>query len=449
MRMIVHLELEVKIEGDRTNASEIFLAAGEALREAEGQVVQKVVEGYQEEVVSTLCLASGRKAKKGLGGHQVKGDPNRRCRYRRFGRAGYWSHTKLLCGPRNVVEFRPAMIQCLACGKRLTPILDGLELEAYQRRTDGLLRMVIESVAETSYRRGAGQLEVFGEVPVPKSTAHRWVADVELPVQEVQGEPILGGDGTGFKRQPGERGEVRFVLEIGGTGRLHPLGVWAGASWKEIAEELKDRQAGQAKMFISDGERALENWLGRLAENQSRCHWHLSRDAGYAMWQDKAPLSERKETQENLRRLLAIGIPEGDFEQVSPEEKEELRQRIGAAEAKLDQLYQDFQGKGYEKAATYLSNARDRLFGYLRLWLETGIACPRATSIIENLIRELVRRLKKIGWNWSDVGAARMGRIVMVRRYDQESWEEYWKQRLNLQGRCQITVTRCELRTAA
>jgi len=45
----------------------------------------------------------------------------------------------------------------------------------------------------------------------------------------------------------------------------------------------------------------------------------------------------------------------------------------------------------------------------LRLWLETGIVCPRTTSIIENLIRELVRRLKKIGWNWSDAGAERSG----------------------------------------
>ncbi len=51
MRMIVHLELEVKIERDRTNANEIFVAVGEASREAEGQVMQKVVEAYQEEVV--------------------------------------------------------------------------------------------------------------------------------------------------------------------------------------------------------------------------------------------------------------------------------------------------------------------------------------------------------------------------------------------------------------
>ena len=82
------------------------------------------------------------------------------------------------------------------------------------------------------------------------------------------------------------------------------------------------------------------------------------------------------------------------------------------------------------------------LFGHLRLWLETGIVCPRTTSIIENLIRELVRRLKKIGWNWSDAGAERMGRIVMIRRYDPEAWEEYWKERMNLQGRCQMNLSR-------
>ncbi len=29
-----------------------------------------------------------------------------------------------------------------------------------------------------------------------------------------------------------------------------------------------------------------------------------------------------------------------------------------------------------------------------------------------------------IGWNWSDAGAARMGVMVKVRRYDQEKWDE-------------------------
>ena len=79
----------------------------------------------------------------------------------------------------------------------------------------------------------------------------------------------------------------------------------------------------------------------------------------------------------------------------------------------------------------------------------TVIIAAGAHSIVENIIRELVRRLKKIGWNWSDEGATRMGRIVMIRRYDKEAWERYWKERMNLRGRCQISIIRCDRKTAA
>lgn len=121
---------------------------------------------------------------------------------------------------------------------------------------------------------------------------------------------------------------------------------------------------------------------------------------GLRPWQDGVSKEQRDDEQENTRRLLAIELPEEDMEELSPRKRLELGRRIESAEAELADLQQAFLEKGYDRAATYVGNAKDRLFGYLRTWMATGIACPRATSIIENLIRELVRRLKKIGWNW-------------------------------------------------
>ncbi len=74
---------------------------------------------------------------------------------------------------------------------------------------------------------------------------------------------------------------------------------------------------------------------------------------------------------------------------------------------------------------------------------------PRTASIVENTIRELVRRLKKVGWNWSDAGATRMGRVVLLRRYDEETWDKYWRDRMNLQGRCQIQITQWVVKRVA
>jgi len=382
--MVVTLRFEVNIEGDRANANEIFLAVNDAIRDGGSKLSLMVLEGYQDQVVELLCSASGRSAKKGLGGHEMKGEKGRKCRCRTFKRAGNWSDEKKLVGELFSVKFRPALVECGQCGKRFTPVIDALELDAYQGRTDGLLRIVMEAVADTSYRRGSVQLDRIAEVPTTKSTAHRWAAGVELPVMEGKGEPFLGADGTGFKRQPGEKGEVRMVLEISGSGGVRPLGVWAGTSWENISKEVKKKLRGRPNLFISDGERALEKWLGKLAEKSERCHWHLSRDSSYFLWGDGAPLDERKAVKKKLSNLLAIEIPEKDVEFVTEDDKSEIGERIKAAEKEIDSLKEEFEEKGYEKAATYLSNARDRLFNHLRLWLETGIVGPRTTSIIEN-----------------------------------------------------------------
>lgn len=449
MKIVVAVEVEVKMDEDRANANEVFAAVSKAGAEASERLACSIIEAYQERIVDVLCSASGRVAKKGLGGHERKDLPGRRCRCRTFRRAGFWSDPRTLRGSCGTVTFRPAVVACARCGKRLTPVLVALELEPYEGRTDELVRKVMEAVAETSYRRGSGSLDRLAEVPVAKSTAHRWAASVELPVSAGSGQPFLGADGTGFHKQPGQRGEVRLVLEMGENGRIRPLGAWAGKSWEAISEEVKERLVGQPRLFVGDGEAGMEEWLGRLAERANRCLWHLPRGSGYALWGDGVPKEERDAVGERLRRLVAIEVPEEDVETVSAEDKEKLREKIAAAERELEELRADCEAKGYLRAASYLANTRNRVFNHLWLWLETGLVAPRTASIVENTIRELVRRLKKVGWNWSDAGATRMGRVVLLRRYDEEAWNQYWRDRMNLQGRCQIQITQWVVKRVA
>ena len=203
------------------------------------------------------------------------------------------------------------------------------------------------------------------------------VAEVEIPTSKSEEGTILGADGTGFKRQPGKKGEVRFVLEIKGNGTLHPIGVWAGTSWQQISKEVKERQAGQASLFFSDGERALEKWMGKLAQEQSRCHWHFSRELSYSLWRDGVSKEERDDEKENARRLLAIELSAADMEDLPPKKRRELAGRIESAEAELADLEGIFLEKGYHRAATYVGNAKDRLSGYLRTWMATGKGVER------------------------------------------------------------------------
>ncbi len=440
MQVHIELHLEANIPKDRANANEIFLEVTRVSKEAKEKIALAVIEAYEENIIEVLCDSNVPESKEGLGRHTRKGESKEWCQCRTFERAGYRSDKRRLRGNGFRIKFKPAMVKCLGCGKRFSPVLDALELKPYQGRTDELLQQVTEAIADTSYRRGSDQLEILGDVPVPKSTAHRWVATVHLPTNKSRGDPFLSTDGTGFHKQPGQRGNIRLVMEMGEKGGIHPLGVWAGTDWESIAEEVKNTRKDKWKLLNSDGERGIDKRMGPLAENLGRCQWHFARDSSFSLWKDGVPLDEREIIKDQLNKLISIEIPKKDIELVKSSDKEKLLQKIRTAENDILRLQEEFKEKGYIKAAVYLANARKKLFTHLKMWVDTGIIAPKTASLIENIIRELVRRLKKVGWNWSDAGAERIGRIVMIRRYDRDEWNEYWKKRMNLQNRCEIKL---------
>ena len=90
--------------------------------------------------------------------------------------------------------------------------------------------------------------------------------------------------------------------------------------------------------------------------------------------------------------------------------------------------------KEYHKAAIYVRNAKENLFFYVRFWLKYGLGCPRAASMIERMMREIGRRLKKIAFGWSEKGEAKMARIIIKRITSANKWEKYWNDRVRLNG---------------
>jgi hypothetical protein len=444
MEIMITLQWKIKIEEDRADADEIARAVERRLDEAKSPVGQAVVEAYQERIVQTLCSPSGSRAKKGLGGHAVKGEPRRSCPYRSFRKAGFWTEDRHLRTSGLPLRFRPALVECRGCHKRLTPILDALALPAHQTGTVQRRRTVIEAVLGTSYRRAVEQ----PGLGVSKSTAHRWASGIEWPVRPGVGLPFLGADGMKFKHQGGTRGEARLVAQMGRNGRIRPLGVWAGIPWKQIASQVRRRLPRRASQFISDGEPAIERWFRGLARRCGRCLWHLRRESRYALWADHVGKEERKEIRRRLNEIVKIKPPVGDGEPIRPRAKQQLRQQIATARQSLQTLQKELVEKGYAKTTGYLAHAQDKLFSHLELWLATGRLGLKTTSWMEGTIRELARRLKKVGWNWSDAGAQHMGRMVLLHRYDPKAWQEYWQGQIGRQGRCHIHLVTCKREAA-
>ena len=73
------------------------------------------------------------------------------------------------------VAMRRRRLRCCNCGRTNIPLRDFLGLAPYQSKTSELEKIVTEIVSEQTYWRSSSHLSTIGSIPVPKSTAHRWV----------------------------------------------------------------------------------------------------------------------------------------------------------------------------------------------------------------------------------------------------------------------------------
>lgn len=362
------------------------------------------------------------------------------CRYEFYSRSDRRFRTSV-----GVVRMRWRVLRCAVCGRSIVPLREFLGVKRYQSKATELERIVVEVVSEQSYRRASRHMGLIGEIPVPKSTAHRWVAESECDEIKTEDKTVetLLSDGTGYKRRPSPKegkdnqGEIRIAVGVKATGAVVPFGAWSGESWEEIGRQIKERRddAGPiAKVLVSDGEPGLAEGLAHLANEAQRCHWHIVHDLDSYMWQDKASKEERRGMQRRMAGIIGIELPAQDFEAVSAEDRAKLLESTNQAEERVDELIEDLCARGYRRAGRYVRRAKENLFTYVRFWLRYGLVSPRASSMIERMMREIGRRLKAIAFGWSEAGAARMARIIIKRITSAGEWETYWRERLRITG---------------
>lgn len=430
----------VSVSERGANVNEILRAVACARSEFGVRLAAAILEAEQDFLRETLC-GSDRRAKVGLGGHPRKDAPAHRCRCRAFVKEGFRSVPRTLKTDLGRVSFRLARVSCKSCGRKFAPLLDVLQLAPHQRHSGTLERLIVEAANKTAFARSVANVEGLCGVPVSKSASHRWTATVELPRRRPPPMDSLMVDGTRYKGRRRRRSELRVAIGLRPDGRVVPLGTWSGTSWPAIGRTLRRRLAKgpKAKTIVLDGELALSKHFAALAEREQRSHFHLLRDFRMALWQDGLKAPQWKPLRQKLAALLAIEIPEGEWEAILELEAEALRARVEAARATFQAMVDAFEQRGYRRAVAYLSHARNKLFSHIDVWLETGIITSRSVGVLEEIMRELGRRIKKLGWNWSDHGVTQQATMILLRRYSAEEWERYWQQRLGLRGRCQIT----------
>jgi len=440
MEQEIHITLRFNLAIGKVGLNEIIYKLKEVQDSLMLKILEEILRGYDDFISERLSRTDKypSKARKGLGRHLRRGDPQERfCRGRKIRKRGYRKNNRRFSTVFGKLDLRLRVAQCCNCGAYYSPLLSALKVGRYARREMNFEHEVIEAVIDTNYRR----LIDGRSIDISLGGIHNIVvgSDIDQTFQEpvsVEDLSAIMADGTGVKQQKGRKGELRAVIGITKTGRVEPLGSFTNTEWPEIERNIKERikEAEPYNIpFIYDGEPGLDDFLCDVAESQ-RCTWHGPRGLYHALWEDGLKKKESQPETDKIKQLIGIELPEEDFEILKEKDKEQVKSRYESSKSEIKELIKTFQEKGYRHGASYLESLSERLFTNIELWLKTGIIAPKTTSLLERLFREIGRRLKRIAWVWSDKAVTNMSKMIMIRQYSREKWEQYWKEKLGIKG---------------
>jgi hypothetical protein len=448
MKREITITLDYSLAIGKVNLNEIVYQLKELRDPLMLEILKEILTNYDDFIVTRLKTPkiSPGKTEKELSQHKKKGAPQGEyCEEQKIQKRGYRATPKHITTAFGTLFLPIRYVECCRCERRYSPLLNALQVEPYSRREINFEREVIESVIDTNYRR----LIDGRSIDISLGGVHNIVvgSDIDKEFQETVSMDDLSaimGDGTGVKQVKGKKGELRAVIGVTRKGRVLPLGCFTNVEWPKIEKTVRNRieetgpEAKQYKLpFVYDGEPGLDNFLADIAESQ-RCTWHGPRGLYHSLWEDGLKKKESQPAIDKIKKLVGIELPEGDYEILKEADKDPVRKQYEKSKKEIRDLIETFSERGYGHAVTYLNKLSERLFTNIELWLETGVISPKTTSLLERVFRELGRRLKKIAWGWSDQAVTNISKMILLRQYSREQWEEYWKKKLGIRGYFQV-----------
>lgn len=452
MEQQIHITLSFHLSTGKVNLNEIVYRLQEIKNPLMLCILEHILKSYDDLISDRLSHHGGvfppSKMRKGLGRHIRKDDPEHRfCHGRKIQKRGYRNQPRVISTVFGRLELPIRVAECRTCGARYSPLLDALKLAPYSRKESNFEHEVIEAVIDTNYRR----LIEGRSIDISLGGIHNMVvgSDVdkmdEIPIDMDDLSAIMA-DGTGFKQQKGKKGELRAVIGVTTTGKVEPLGTFANTSWDEIEGIVKERfkqTKASGLPFIYDGEPGLDDFLSDVAEPQ-RCAWHGPRGLYHSLWEDGLAKKESQPHLDHLKHLIGIELPATDYELIKEEDKHQVEEKYRSSKAEIVALIDAFRQKGYYHGASYLENLSQRIFTNVELWLKTGVIAPKTTSLLERIFREIGRRIKRIAWGWADTTVSKLSKMIILKKYSKEKWEQYWKQKLGIEGNFFIKIAHVE-----
>jgi transposase-like protein len=157
-------------------------------------------------------------------------------------------------------------------------------------------------------------------------------------------------------------------------------------------------------------------------------------------YKDFTSKEEAQKLSKSLSDILYLDLPEEDADPIkNMEEKLKIEIRFKQVKENLESFIQELKMMGYKKATTFIENSKNQLFTYIENWLKSEISNPKVTSLVERMMREIKRRIKKIGFSWSERGAEKMTRLVLLQLSStKQHWENHWKIKMGIDSHIKL-----------
>lgn len=448
MRQYIHITLCFDLSTGKVNLNEIVYRLQQIQNPLMLGILKQILTNYDDLITDRLVHHGGvfppSKARKGLGRHVRKNDAeNRFCHGRKIKKRGYRQRPKQIATVFGKLDLPLRVAECRTCGARYSPLLNALKMTPYSRKESNFEHQVIEAVIDTNYRR----LIEGRSIDISLGGIHNLVVGSDIdrmedPPMDMADLSAIMADGTGFKQQKGKKGELRAVIGITTRGKVEPLGTFANTPWNKIEgiikERLKQTEASGIP-FIYDGEPGLDDFLSEVAEPQ-RCTWHGPRGLYHSLWQDELGKKSSQPHTDRLKQLIGVELPETDYELLDEKDKQQVEEKYKSSKTEILALIDTLKEKGYRHGVAYLENLSRRIFTNVELWLKTGVIAPKTTSMLERIFREIGRRIKRIAYGWADETVSKLSKMIVLKKYSKEKWEQYWKQKLGIEGNFSIEI---------
>ena len=445
----IHIALRLHLATGKVTLNEIVYRLQELSGPLMLRLLETILVGYDDLICERLSEDFSSRERKGLGRHLVRDARDECwCRGRRVRKRGYRNRPRQIATVFGKLKIPIRVVECCLCGARFSPLLHALEIGSHARKEGNFEREVIEAVIDTNYRR----LIEGRSIDISLGGVHNLVVGTEIDQHyeaPIEADHLRGllADGTGLKQHRGRKGELRAVVGVTTTGRVQPLGCFLNTEWSEIERRIRARlkqTAGSQLTFVFDGEPGLDSFLADVAVSQ-RCVWHGPRGLYHALWRDGLRKKDSTEHLDRVKHLIGIEVPEGEFEMLAEHDKDQVKSKYESSKREIEELIDTFRAQGYRNAVSYVENLARRLFTNIELWLQTGVIAPRTISLLERVFRELGRRLKKIAWGWKDATATKLSKMILLKQYARDKWEQYWKEKLGIHGNFDINIASVRL----